>query len=124
MNGAMALDCEKTISSPNSTNTTTIGSSQYFFSAIRNCQNSASTRLFAMIPLIHLREVRPIAIANGMRRPAGPAAAALSQWIAPEQAPDHADRHQHQRKRQRQDDAGVDVAKQQREPPPHLARPP
>src|SRR5579864_8425594 len=48
MNGANALDCEKTIRSPNSTNTTTIGTSQYFFSWRRNCQSSDSTRPLLM----------------------------------------------------------------------------
>src|SRR5262245_35278403 len=50
MNGATALDCEKTISSPNSTNTTTIGTSQYFFSCFRNCTNSPSTRPLLIRP--------------------------------------------------------------------------
>ena len=45
---AMALLCEKTISSPNRTKTTTIGSSQYFFSWRRNWTNSDRTRLLAM----------------------------------------------------------------------------
>ena len=45
MNGAMALDCENTISKPNSTNTTTIGRSQYFFSCRRKAQNYEMTRL-------------------------------------------------------------------------------
>src|SRR6476646_8083477 len=51
MNGATALDCEKTISSPNSTKTTTIGMSQYFFSWRRNCQNSDRTRPLLMMIL-------------------------------------------------------------------------
>ena len=46
--GATALDCENTISSPNNTNTTTIGISQYFFSSRRNWMNSESTRVLAM----------------------------------------------------------------------------
>jgi len=44
MNGATALDCENTISSPKSTNTITIGTSQYFFSSRRNWKNSEKTR--------------------------------------------------------------------------------
>src|SRR5215472_7554816 len=44
MNGATALDCEKMISNPNKTNTTTIGTNQYFFSCLRNDQNSDRTR--------------------------------------------------------------------------------
>src|SRR6266536_2500472 len=51
MNGATALDCEKTINSPNSTNTMTIGTSQYFFSCLRNWKNSPSTRLLLMMDL-------------------------------------------------------------------------
>src|SRR6266516_8140799 len=50
MNGATALDCENTISRPNSTKTTTIGISQYFFSWRRKSQNSANTRLLLIPP--------------------------------------------------------------------------
>jgi hypothetical protein len=39
----------KTIKSPNNMNTIAIGSSQYFFSAIKNCQNSFRTRCFATV---------------------------------------------------------------------------
>src|SRR5512142_2717372 len=51
MNGATALDCEKTISRPNSTNTMTIGTSQYFFSCLRNWKNSPSTRPLLILHL-------------------------------------------------------------------------
>src|SRR5213083_3064251 len=50
MNGATALDCENTISRPNSTNTMTIGTSQYFFSCLRNLKNSPRTRPLLMTP--------------------------------------------------------------------------
>src|SRR5688500_20267356 len=56
--GATALDCENTINRPNSTNTITIGSSQYFFSWRRNWMNSDSTRLFAMTSFLRSEERR------------------------------------------------------------------
>src|SRR6266540_2836355 len=55
MNGATALDWENTISSPNRTNTTTIGTSQYFFSCFRNCQNSDKTRPLLILTSHHQR---------------------------------------------------------------------
>src|SRR3954471_8861249 len=68
MNGATALDCENTISSPNSTNTITIGTSQYFFSCLRNWKNSPRTR-----PLLICEPLRcDAALAEGKReRPDG-----------------------------------------------------
>src|SRR5688572_3635820 len=109
MNGATALDCENAISRPNSTNTITIGISQYFFSCFRNCQNSVSTRLFAMPYLSeHPLEVIRIAKPFRRRRPAGPVLAAQGQRVVVDQAPQDAHRDQDDREGDRQDDAGVD----------------
>src|SRR3954452_15955962 len=58
MNGATALDCENTINRPNSTNTMTIGTSQYFFSCFRNCTNSDNTRPLLMCDLLLLLPAR------------------------------------------------------------------
>src|SRR5580765_1522677 len=62
MNGATALDCEKTISRPNSTNTMTMGTSQYFFSCLRNWKNSPRTR-----PLLIVHLTSPAAPAERQR---------------------------------------------------------
>src|SRR6478609_6312372 len=107
MNGATALDCENTISNPNSTNTMTMGRSQYFFSAIRNCQNSLSTRLFAITPLVHLREVIGATIPLRVRRPALPSVTFALQRIAANEPPNQGDRRKHDGKGDRQDDASV-----------------
>src|SRR5438874_6322351 len=74
MNGATALDCEKTINRPNSTNTTTIGTSQYFFSCLRNCQNSDSTRPLLITTsrtpgALHTLRPRPPLGSTGAPRP-------------------------------------------------------
>src|SRR5438477_12865382 len=97
MNGATALDCEKTIRRPNSTKTTTIGTSQYFFSWRRNCQNSESTRVLLIEPSIHARVVLFVAIALWIRRPAGPRRAAARERNFARQPPHDRDRHQHDR---------------------------
>src|SRR5258708_26814837 len=110
MNGATALPCENTISSPSSTNTMMIGASQYFFSAFRNWPNSLSTRNFDMRPLskhpfVMLRVADP-------RRIDGPtrACAAAAERIAAEQTADHANRPEHQREQHRQQNPRVQPA--------------
>src|SRR5688572_21477350 len=139
MNGATALDCENTINRPNSTNTMTIGSSQYFFSWRRNWMNSDSTRLFAMTSFlcafcafcglcllwpasIHPREMILVAIARRIRRPAGPMLSLDRERVASDQPPDERHGRQDDEERDRQDHPGVDVAEDQRELPPHRAR--
>src|SRR6185295_3732649 len=119
MNGATALDCEKTISRPNNTKTTTMGTSQYFFSCLRNCQNSENTRFLLMMTSIHPVVVLWDAISRGIRRPARPAATTPRQRIPPGQTPDDRDRHEHDREQDRQQDARVDVTQRLRESPPH-----
>src|SRR5437762_2487104 len=123
MNGATALDCEKTISNPNSTKTTTIGTSQYFFSCRRNRQNSESTRPLLIQSSIHPRVVLPIAIARRIRRPAAVGAAAARERILAEQPPHDAERHEDDDEHQREEDAGVEVADDARAAPPPDARP-
>src|SRR5438874_813139 len=110
MNGATALDCEKTISNPNSTNTTTIGTSQYFFSCRRNRQNSESTRPLLIQSSIHPRVVLPMAIAHRIRRPDAVGAAYARERILAEQPPRDAERHEDDDEHQREEDAGVEVA--------------
>src|SRR4029453_11207320 len=121
MNGATALDCEKTISSPKSTKTMTIGINQYFFSCRRNCQNSASTRLLAIGSSVHPGEVISVAIAGRIRRPPRPVAPPQRQGVTTSEPPDQTERCQDDGKGDRQDDAGVDVAQHHRELPPRGA---
>src|SRR5438067_1868407 len=109
MNGATALDCEKTIRRPKSTNTMTIGTSQYFFSWRRNCQNSATTRPLLMKTSKHPRVVLRIAVPLGMRRPSGPAIAAPRERIFAREPPDRVQRHQDDEEQQRQQHARVHV---------------
>src|SRR5438034_2885706 len=122
MNGAMALDCENTISRPNSTKTTTIGTSQYFFSWRRNCRNSERTRPLLITTSIHARIVMMVSIPRRIRPPAGPRRAPAGQRVLPRQTPHHGQRYQHDRKQHRQQDARVHVSEDAREPPPHRAR--
>src|SRR5437588_1429858 len=105
MNGATALDCAKTISSPKSTNTTTIGTSQYFFSCRMNCQSSETTRCLLMTSSKHPRIVVWIAVSCRMRRPAGPPVAPAAERILSRDAPDEADRHQDGGEEDRQEHA-------------------
>src|SRR5690242_11270344 len=91
MNGATALDCEKTISRPKSTKTITIGTSQYFFSCRRNDQNSDNTRRLLMVSSIHPPVVLPIAVAARIRQPAGIGPAAPGERVLADQAPDEPD---------------------------------
>src|SRR5712691_9646117 len=107
MNGAMALDCEKTISRPNSTKTTTIGTSQYFFSCRRNCQKSERTRPLLMSPSIHARVVMLVSIASRILEPAGPCRTPARERILARETPHHRERHQHDRKEHRQHHARV-----------------
>src|SRR3954451_4873722 len=103
MNGAIALDCENTSSSPNSTKTTTIGRSQYFFSCFRNSQKSPSTRpLLMIVPSKHPIEMLRVLVTRRVRRPAVPSAAAPRQRILTGQPPEQPDRRQHQEEHDRQ----------------------
>src|SRR5262245_58398936 len=61
MNGATALDCENTISSPNSTKMMTIGRSQYFFSWRRKLTKSDKT------PLLMNASTRLDQVEHGLR---------------------------------------------------------
>src|SRR5258705_13557702 len=94
MNGAMALDCENTISRPNRTNMTTIGTSQYFFSWRRNAQKSDTTRPLLIRPSIHALIVPAIAVAVRVWRPSRGGAPAACERILAGQAPEQADRHE------------------------------
>src|SRR5688572_10196589 len=144
MNGATALDCPNTISSPKSTKTITIGISQYFFSSRRNCQNSIRTRRLAMVHLpltfnfpltfhfplptsnlllIHPPVMLRAAIPRRMRHPTRPSVAFAGHRIAADRPPDQPHRRKNQHERQGEDDAGVDVAEDDREAPPDIARP-
>src|SRR5712692_732025 len=121
MNGATALDCENTISRPNSTNTSTIGTSQYFFSCRRNCQNSANTRLLLMKVAslsIHSLVVFGVTITCRVWRPTRPLVPPARQRILPDQPPHHRQRHEHDRKKNRQQHPRVDVPERPRKPPP------
>src|SRR5882724_12066123 len=122
MNGATALDCENTIRRPNSTKTTTIGTSQYFFSCRRNCQNSVRTRFLLMATSEHAFVMFTIAISSGIRRPSRPRVAAPRQRVLSREAPDQGDGHEPDDEQDRQQHAGVDVAQRAREPPPRGAR--
>src|SRR4051794_8674940 len=110
MNGATALDCEKMIRSPNSTKTTTIGTSQYFFSCLRNCQNSETTRFLLMMTSVHAFVVFVVAISGWIRRPPRPFLATPRQRILPHQTPDERERYENERKQDRQQDARVHVS--------------
>src|SRR5215213_9336073 len=94
MNGATALDCENTINRPNSTNTTTIGTSQYFFSVRRNSINSDRTCPLLMVPSKHPIEMARIAIARRRRDPSGPGPPPPCEWILAGQPPDQANGRQ------------------------------
>src|SRR5215472_7861861 len=126
MNGATALDCENTISRPNSTKTMTIGTSQYFFSCLRNWKNSPRTRPLLMIPSlrcsVHLIVVLAVAIALRIGGPARPFVATTCQRIASHQTPDQTHRRQHDQEQERQPKARHHAAECQREFPPVLAR--
>src|SRR3954468_18462812 len=101
MNGATALDCENTINSPNSTNTITIGTSQYFFSCLRNCQNSETTRFLLMMTSIHPFVMFPVAVSGWIRRPPRPLSTAPRERILPCQPPHHGEGYENDRKQDR-----------------------
>src|SRR5690348_12381162 len=113
MNGATALDCEKTISRPNSTNTMTMGTSQYFFSCFRNWKNSPSTRpllisnlrLISSPASVHLIVVFGIPVPFGIRRPPRPLLAPARERIAAHQLPQQVHRRQDEQKQQREPEA-------------------
>src|SRR5687767_11367163 len=108
MKGATALDCEKTISSPNSTKTITTGISQYFFSSRRNCQNSTMTRFLAtsVHPLVMIGS----RVTGRSRRPAWPARACPSERIPSDDAPDPPHGCEESRESRRQQHPRVHVA--------------
>src|SRR5262245_33348386 len=123
MNGASALDCEKTISNPNKMNITTIGASQYFFSCRRNCQNSLRTRILLMRASVHSQVVFVVAVSLWIGSPARILILSARQRVLPDESPDHAEWQQGDRKQHGQQHARVDVAQRSRKPPPHCARP-
>src|SRR6185295_1385625 len=123
MNGARALDCENTISSPNSTNMIAIGTSQYFFSCRRNAQKSDTTRPLPIRSSIHALIVPAVAVAVRVRRPARAGAAAACERVLPDQAPEQTDRHEDHDEHHRQQHAGVEVADHAGDPPPPYVRP-
>src|SRR5438270_6038165 len=123
MKGATALDCEKTISSPNSTNTTTIGTSQYFFSCRMNCQSSETTRCLLITSSKHPRVMVWIAVTCGMRQPAVPPVAPAAERILSGDTPDEPDRHQDGGEEDRQEHARVHVPERATEPPPRAGGP-
>src|SRR5215471_20896687 len=100
MNGAMALDWENTIKSPKRTNTSTIGTSQYFFSWRRNRKNSERTR--ALLMSIHPLIVAGVPIPGRIRNPSGPGHATTGERVLPHQAPDQTKRHENQNEQQGQ----------------------
>src|SRR5436190_12713117 len=112
MNGASALDCENTRSSPNRMNTTTMGANQYFFSCLRNCRRSPKTRALLMRSFassvverdsstsVHSRIVAMIAVTTWIRRPTGGLATPPVERIFSRDAPDDADGRKHDRKEQ------------------------
>src|SRR5262245_9650520 len=124
MNGATALDCENTIRSPNSTNTSTIGTSQYFFSWRRNCRNSANTRplLMGTPPSVHPFVMPAVAVAWWIRLPSGPGGAAPGQRIRAGDLPDERQRDEHDPEQDGQQHACVDVPQPARKTPPRGAR--
>src|SRR5215467_5860658 len=145
MNGATALDCENTINRPNSTKTTTIGTSQYFFSCLRNLKNSPSTRLL-LIPEPRSAGLQPrlsgrreglhhphlkhpvvmfsIAIAGRVRGPSRPAIAAARERVPPHQPPDEVDRREHDNEQQGKPETRHHVAEGAGKRPPVTAGPP
>src|SRR6266853_1200679 len=131
MNGAMALDCEKTISRPNNTTATTIGTSQYFFSCRRNWKNSPSTRDFAMNDLYrfcnalseHPHEMFAVAETLRVHRPAGIRRTTAAQRIAADEPPEKAKRRQNHKEQEREQQARVDPAEHHCKRPPGVAWP-
>src|SRR5204863_281758 len=110
MNGAIALDCEKTIRRPNSRNTSTIGTSQYFFSWRRNWKNSERTRLLLIPSSIHAEKMPPIPVTARIRRPSGGGGAAPGERVLADQPPDEAEGDEDRDEHHRQQHACVEVA--------------
>src|SRR6266487_1628356 len=123
MNGATALDCANTINSPNATKTTTIGTSQNFFSCCRNWKNWDRTLVFLMMTSEHTLEMRAIAIARGIRCPPFELFSTTRERIFAGQTPDQRQRHQQHREQNRQENARIDVRQHAGESPPEGARP-
>src|SRR5436190_7147452 len=123
MNGATALDCANTISRPKATKMITIGTSQNFFSCRRNAKNCDITLDFFMMTSKHPLEMRPIAVALGIRRPPLELLATAREWILAEHPPHQRQRNQEHGEQQRQQNARVDVGEHTGKSPPHCARP-
>src|SRR5215471_2062597 len=98
MNGATALDCANTISRPNARKTTTIGTSQNFFSWRRNWKNSEITRLLFITPSKQTLEMLTVAVPSRIRRPASELLSAPCERVLARQTPDERQRHEDQRK--------------------------
>src|SRR5678815_4922476 len=94
MNGATALDCANTMRRPKAMKITTIGTSQNFFSWLRNCKNCEITLLFFMMTSEHALEMRSIAITGRVWTPTGEFLASPCQWILSGQPPDERYRNQ------------------------------
>src|SRR5579872_6961815 len=107
MNGATALDCANTISSPNAMKMITIGTSQNFFSCRRNSKNSEMTRLFFMMTSEHALEMCAIAVAYRIPRPPFEFISTARERIDAEQAPEQRHWNEEQRKQERQQNTGI-----------------
>src|SRR5262249_37192059 len=118
MNGAIALDCEKTINSPNRMNITTMGASQYFFSCRRNCQNSLNTRALPMRPSVHSQIVLVVAVPVRIGTPARVPVFSALEWVLSDESPDQVEWHECDREEHRQQNARIDIAKSSCETPP------
>src|SRR5258707_15726420 len=97
MNGATALDCANTISRPNATKISPIGTSQTFSSCRRNWKNCDTTLLFFMMTSKHPLEMRAIAIARGIGYPTFELLSTTPKRVLAGQAPDERQRHQERR---------------------------
>src|SRR5260221_13101824 len=109
MNGATALDCANTISRPNATKMTTIGTSQNFFSWRRNWKNCDMTLDFFIVTSKHALEMRAVAISRGIRRPPFELLSTTRERILADRTPDQRQRNQKQRDHDRQQNARVHV---------------
>src|SRR4051812_26625443 len=98
------------INNPNNTNTTTMGTSQYFFSCFRNCQNSERTRFLLMRTSVHPVVVPLVPVSSRIRRPPGPFVTAPRQRILARHLPDYRHRDEHDPEQDCQQNAGVHVS--------------
>src|SRR6185369_5080127 len=122
MNGAIALDWANTTRMPISVMTTTIGTSQYFFSTRRNSINSKNTRDLAIGPPTdcseHPLEMGRIAIAFRILRPAAECLPPTVQRVVSAYSPDESQRCEQQEKDKRQQNARIEPAQRARQHPP------